>query len=1492
MTRMLATLASTLALLSLTHLSVASAEHPLAEGQTLEAATQKQTTKWVRLPNEDAPAPDGEHLYIVQFDDEALPLYSGGISGLAATNMRSSGRLNPKSPAARAYVYHLQRTQTNMLANMSAEIGSVSVQRSYQHALNAVTVRMTDAAASKVRRMQGVRFVERDRAVELSTATSPSFIGADQVWNGSATGGMEYLGEGMVVGIIDSGINHEHPSFADIGGDLYDHTNPLGAGNYLGECSTFAGLCNDKLIGAYTFLDAQGSVPPDEILVPGDAPSSDTDGHGTHVASTAAGNVLLNVVLPDADGNPSSVVFDEISGVAPHANVVAFKVCAPSCFFSDIVAAVDQAIADGVVNALNHSIGSPGGNPWDSSQAQAFLAARAAGIFVSNSAGNSGPGAGTAEAAGNAPWVAGVAATTHDRSYPPKMLMNMSGGDTAAPADMTGRSVSGAFTGPIVYAGEFPIAGGGDNETQPEQCLEPFPAGTFTADQIVVCDRGAIARVAKGQHVRDGGAGGFILANIDGGATSTNNDTHVIPAIHINAADGNILRAWLASGAGHMGTITAVDTPISDPAAGDNVAGFSSRGPYTGFDILAPNTAAPGVEILAGGAELSQDQIDLIHALYIPDLWESVPGQFGQIGGTSMASPHITGTATLLKQANPGWTDAEVLSAIMTTGSYDLVKEDGVTPADSHDIGGGRVQVNVAVNAGLVLDESIANFEAANPDLGGDPATLNVAGMVRGECVGSCSWTRTVRATVGGTWNTAGLDPWVTVAPASFTLAAGETQDIEVTADASGLAAGAWSFNRAVLTPDDPTVPTSQLPIAVVPASGDLPDSVDLEASRDAGSQLITDVTALDLSDFNVKIYEPAKVEGDVYALPEDSDNSSAYDDLTDGVQVVIHDVPAGSQRAVFEVLASESPDLDLFVGVVLDPADPVNENFEVCVSATGTALESCDLDAEFLDLLRDILGTEDLTFYALIQNWAASGPGAVDEFVFATTNVSGDEAGGSLYAEGPAGALPALTPFDVRFFWNIPSVPGERYISTTEWYADGARSQLLGTAPLHFNRGENDTVFLTDALGPVNVGQTVNFGTFILPNFTNEDRTYMVKVEIPDGLEVDPASINEGGQFDGDSIEWMVTQESLLGQEGGYTISTPADNAFCDTGFGGYVNLADFGILPDPTFAGDTTFGTFFSGQNPIEFYGSPRSNGFTVSDDGFGFFDSTPGPSPWVNQFLPDPTEPNDLLAPLWSDWVINYDITGARIRGVTAATAGPDVSIIEWDGMEFFPGDGSNPIAADFEVVMFSAPDPDFPEFVFAYDNVDIDFIDLLQSIGFFTVGVENQDGTAGTEYGGTIRDGQIVCLDYDGPSSDPRPLLFQVTPQLSINGESVEVEEANTVDNPGSEEVSEEIEIDVLACVDNLHARPKGNKIQLTWTNTGDDSYNVYRSDDAGGPFALIANTTSTYSTYLDRDLPVRLGEDYFYVVRPVTDGLERCESNEAGATLQGRGRGRR
>ena len=650
MIRKLANVAIASALVALPFSLIASTPRDAVDVSTLKAATAKQSVKWLRAPNVAAPIDtSGEvHRYIVQFEEAALPLYAGSINGLAAVNV-GNARLDANSPAARAYVSHLKSRQSEMLTKMASEVGTIQVERTHQHALNAATVRMTETVASKVRRMPGVKFVERDQAVEPTTATSVPFIGSEQVWNGSATGGVGYLGEGVVVGIIDSGINHEHPSFAATGDDGYTHTNPLGSGNYLGECNEYEGLCNDKLIGAYTFLNAQPSDPADEILLPGDAPSSDTDGHGSHVAGTVAGNILYNIALYDADGNPSSIVFDQISGVAPHANIIAYKVCAPSCFFTDIVAAVDQAIADGIVDVLNHSIGSPGGSPWNSSQAQAFLSARAAGIFVANSAGNDGPDAGSAGAAGNAPWVAGVAATTHDRIYPEKRLQNMSGGDTAAPANIVGRSISGAITGDIVYARDFPTNNGSANDTDPAQCLDPFPEGTFTSSQIVLCDRGVIARVKKGQNVRDGGAGGFILGNADGGATSVNDDPHVIPAIHINAADANILRAWLASGEGHTGAITAVSTTISDPAAGDNLAGFSSRGPYTGFDILAPNTAAPGLDILAAGADLTQEQVDLIRSNYPPNNWDSVAGSYGSIDGTSMASPHIAGTAALIK---------------------------------------------------------------------------------------------------------------------------------------------------------------------------------------------------------------------------------------------------------------------------------------------------------------------------------------------------------------------------------------------------------------------------------------------------------------------------------------------------------------------------------------------------------------------------------------------------------------------------------------------------------------------------------------------------------------------------------------------------------------------------------------------------------------------------------------------------------------------------
>ncbi|MEO1173782.1 MAG: S8 family serine peptidase, partial [Myxococcota bacterium] len=382
--------------------SVESARIPFTEGALLQPAQGRKSVKWQRPLDlttfEGDPASDEEHTYIVTFDADSVALYEGGVPGLDGTRASADGKLDPLAPASLAYAEYLRGLQNEMFERMESEAGHPEVVRTLQHALNGAVVRMSEKTAYKVSRMDGVRSVERDRAVEPTTATSIGFIGATDVHEGNATGGVPFLGEGTVVGIIDSGINltsPAHPSFAEVAGDGYAHENPLGDGNYLGDCldptyfdETGESLCNNKLIGAYTFLDGQDDAVPgnpyaaDPILFGpgseefpnGQIPSADTDGHGTHVASTAAGNIVFNAPLINADGEPSDVTFDQISGVAPRANIIAYKVCAPSCFFSDITAAVDQAIADGIVDVLNHSIGSPGGSPW----ATKIPAARAA----------------------------------------------------------------------------------------------------------------------------------------------------------------------------------------------------------------------------------------------------------------------------------------------------------------------------------------------------------------------------------------------------------------------------------------------------------------------------------------------------------------------------------------------------------------------------------------------------------------------------------------------------------------------------------------------------------------------------------------------------------------------------------------------------------------------------------------------------------------------------------------------------------------------------------------------------------------------------------------------------------------------------------------------------------------------------------------------------------------------------------------------------------
>jgi hypothetical protein len=789
-----------------------------------------------------APAPDSTPtdpaVYIIRLEGAPLSSYTGGIPGLEATNpaVRGESKLDAKSPASVAYLDYLAERQAQFIATMRQSLGHpVEVVYQYSAAFNGLAVRLTGAEAHAVNSLPGVLNVQRETIEQPDTDAGPTWIGAPSIWDGSGVpGGIGSMGEGAIVGVLDTGINHDHPSFADIGGDGYNHTNPWGSGVYHGYCVDNPSFCNDKLIAAYSYTGEPTSP-------------EDTDGHGSHTSSTAAGNVITATKT-----TPTGFVIEKrISGVAPHANVIMFDVCsAGGCGSAGSVAAVNQAVLDGV-DVINYSI-SGGNNPYADSVELAFLGASDAGVFVSTSAGNNGPGAGTV--AHRSPWVSTVAASTHNRLFS-NSLIDMAGGDTPPPADMIGQAITTGYgPAPIVYAGDY-----GD-----PLCQTPFPAGTWTNGEIVVCDRGIAGRVAKGQNVMAGGAQGYVLANDVANGDSLVADPHYLPAVHITYDDGVVLKAWLASGSGHTATIPGTTTDLS-PENGDIMASFSSRGPNNTFDVLKPDVTAPGVAVFA--AYMNGIELEFL-------------------GGTSMSSPHNAGAGALLSALYPDWSPAQIKSAIMTTASTaNLRKEDGTTPADPFDVGAGRDDLTRAALAGLVLDITTAEYSAANPGTGGDPKTLNLPSLMNKECAGVCSWTRTVESTLDAatTWTASvdvpeGMD--VTVEPATFNLAAGASQQIVVTADVSGLPLAEWSFGQVILTSSDGAVPEAHLALAVMPGAAPeiqvSPSAFDVQQRFDTIKTRPLTLSNTGNAPLDWAIYEDAGFTG-APALADWSDNFDSY---------------------------------------------------------------------------------------------------------------------------------------------------------------------------------------------------------------------------------------------------------------------------------------------------------------------------------------------------------------------------------------------------------------------------------------------------------------------------------------------------------------------------------------------------------------------------------------------------------------------------------------
>lgn len=766
---------------------------------------------------------EASNRYIVVYREEALASYEGDVAGLPAAPALATtrtmdrraghgggkGRIDVKSAQARNYVKYLQQQQIAHEGSIGRALGRFpKVERRMQHALNASVLELTASEAARVRKLADVVLVEEYREYQLNTDEGPRLIGAEPLWNGTNPGSTGPLkGEGVVFGIIDTGINFGSPSFAAVGPvDGYQAVNPLGAGAYLGTCAPGGvdeGRCNDKLIGGYDFVCGTPANTCGASGIREEPGFGDTNSHGSHTASTAAGNVR-DVVYRGAPVR--------IAGVAPHANVIAYDVCYTntstgqgSCPNVSSVAAVDQAVADGVVDVINFSIGG-GAQPWSDAVSMAFLNAVDAGIYVATSAGNSGPGPNTM--GHHEPWTGSTAAASHTRGGFAHLMQVT--GPGSVPANLTA-IILNEGSGGVAYSAALPastplVVSPGINAVD-DGCAA-YPAGTFQ-NAIAVVRRGTCSFSIKTNNATAAGAIAVVIANNQAGAILPSVPGTTVPVFGSLKSDGDAIAAYAAA---NTGATAQIGYPASSlPTTPDVLAAFSSRGPAANFDLIKPDVTAPGVNILAvvSGTSITgaENAVDLM-------------------SGTSMASPHHAGAAGLIRQGQPTWTVPEIKSALAMTAKQEVYKEDSITLADPFARGSGRIQVDQAVRAGLVLNETKANYLAANPATGGNVSSLNQPSMANGRCVDSCTFTRTFRNTLSF------RQAWVaklqgglkgTVSPALFTINPGESKVVKVTIYSSTLPNdGRWNFGALTLLPQstgNPNQPTLSLPIGVsVPA--------------------------------------------------------------------------------------------------------------------------------------------------------------------------------------------------------------------------------------------------------------------------------------------------------------------------------------------------------------------------------------------------------------------------------------------------------------------------------------------------------------------------------------------------------------------------------------------------------------------------------------------------------------------------------------------------
>jgi minor extracellular serine protease Vpr len=607
---------------------------------------------------------------IVVLKNLPLATYDGRVAGYAKTRP-SSGKLNPNSAAAKKYLGYLKSQHSAFAKWLQTNVPSAKVTANYYTALNGVAVRLNGNAIGKLRANASVLSVEYNALYRPDMSESYKLINANGAW-GSA-GGRADAGRGIKVGIIDSGIDATHPFF-DPTGFAYPAGFPK-----CDAADTTGGSCANvtpKVIVARVFYNKNNQTDYSARPIP------EIGDHGTHVAGTVAGVTGKTAVI-------EGVSIDDMSGVAPGAwlgNYNVFPGEVVSARSEDILNAVEAAILDGM-DVLNLSLG--GGYRGNNDLlAKGLDNAVAAGVVVATSAGNEGPGGFTIGSPGRARDIITVGAATNQHFV-------------GQPLDYTGGTARGsvgdfdplpAGTHPIVDTGSLAC-----NAGTPGTTATTNPALPTLTGKIAIVNRGVCIFSEKVASAKAKGAVGVIVVtNVAGdptamGATDGYDDD--IPAVMISKADGAALRT---SGATSITVGAGFEEFITEN--GDINAGFSSQGPTFVDYALKPDVSSVGVNVL------SSTVCDAGNACGNDGDWEF-------FSGTSMSSPHVAGSAAVLRDLHPAWTPIQVKSALVNTADP-VVKNafDASTIVGPLLQGGGREDLTEAAETDVVFAPVSASF--------------------------------------------------------------------------------------------------------------------------------------------------------------------------------------------------------------------------------------------------------------------------------------------------------------------------------------------------------------------------------------------------------------------------------------------------------------------------------------------------------------------------------------------------------------------------------------------------------------------------------------------------------------------------------------------------------------------------------------------------------------------------------------------------------------